>query len=368
MHIEPQGRNEAQDLVEKLQKVIDNAACGQAEALKQPLVAPAAPPLALDLGYGDEVDDECCMCMEAPPVATLIPCQHTCVCSTCAAAVMDSDKLCPLCRQPVAKFEVKSRNAKLANLHFRCRKRLARTWWTPWKLAVETARAQLLSSVDQGMVSLDTAQKTLELADFDGSLKAINRAVQHFDAARRWVLPLHADVSSDSGDDFAAWITHKISNAQHRCKLLKKGIDSDGDRRNFLRKEMNALSNETGTKKSRDKLKREMAQLDRQIEANQRWLVTRARPLFSSFFISFKKKFHLFSSLFLKKKFGSLRARALFFLSLSSLSLSLALSLSISRTKSLVNLQCAHQHRPKTLRGASVCLEAPGSNSHKSAR
>jgi hypothetical protein len=287
VHTEPQGRDEAQDLVEKLQKMIDNAACGQAEALKQPLVAPAAPPLALDLGYGDEVDDECCMCMEAPPVATLIPCQHTCVCRTCAAAVMDSDKLCPLCRQPVAKFEVKSRIAKLAYLHFRCRKRLARTWWTPWKLAVETARAQLLSSVDQGRVSLDTAQKTLELTDFDGSLTVLNRAVQHFDAARRWVLPLHADVSFDSGDEFAAWMTQKISNAQHRCKLLKKGIDSDGDRRNFIRKELNALSDAPGTKQSRDKLKREMAQLDRQIELNQRWLVARACSLSPLSLLSF---------------------------------------------------------------------------------
>jgi hypothetical protein len=137
------------------------------------------------------------------------------------------------------------------------------------------------------MVSLDTAQKTLELADFDGSLKAINRAVQHFDAARRWVLPLHADVSSDSGDDFAAWITHKISNAQHRCKLLKKGIDSDGDRRNFIRKELNALSDAPGTKQSRDKLKREMAQLDRQIELNQGWLVARACSLSPLSLLSF---------------------------------------------------------------------------------
>jgi hypothetical protein len=33
---------------------------------------------------GEEEDDECCVCMDAPNVATLIPCQHMVVCEGCA--------------------------------------------------------------------------------------------------------------------------------------------------------------------------------------------------------------------------------------------------------------------------------------------
>ena len=44
---------------------------------------------------------ECCVCLEGARCCVLCPCNHLCVCKTCAHDLCSGQGLCPLCRQPV---------------------------------------------------------------------------------------------------------------------------------------------------------------------------------------------------------------------------------------------------------------------------
>jgi hypothetical protein len=49
-----------------------------------------------------EAGYQCVVCMDAKKSVCLLPCKHTCMCPACAARVMATSALCPVCREPVA--------------------------------------------------------------------------------------------------------------------------------------------------------------------------------------------------------------------------------------------------------------------------
>ena len=54
-------------------------------------------------------EEECCVCMDAPRQAVLVPCGHWACCLACTRALLvvrsgGSQPLCPLCREPAESF------------------------------------------------------------------------------------------------------------------------------------------------------------------------------------------------------------------------------------------------------------------------
>ena len=50
------------------------------------------------LECGGEDDQVCCACLDKLAETTLMPCEHVCLCKSCAVDVMESLGTCPLCR------------------------------------------------------------------------------------------------------------------------------------------------------------------------------------------------------------------------------------------------------------------------------
>ncbi|KAF1792767.1 Zinc finger, RING/FYVE/PHD-type [Phytophthora cactorum] len=45
--------------------------------------------------------DECVICFDGPQEAVCVPCGHNAVCMDCAQELLDTTRLCPVCRQQV---------------------------------------------------------------------------------------------------------------------------------------------------------------------------------------------------------------------------------------------------------------------------
>jgi hypothetical protein len=54
-------------------------------------------------GQGSEAErpDECVVCFDGPQSAVCVPCGHNAVCMNCAQELLDTTRLCPVCRQQV---------------------------------------------------------------------------------------------------------------------------------------------------------------------------------------------------------------------------------------------------------------------------
>jgi hypothetical protein len=48
--------------------------------------------------------NECCVCMDAPVQARLVPCAHDCLCQACAQVIVGESRTCPLCRSATSGF------------------------------------------------------------------------------------------------------------------------------------------------------------------------------------------------------------------------------------------------------------------------
>lgn len=51
----------------------------------------------------DSGESECLLCMENPNEVVLVSCGHYCMCSECAKKLMDTTRLCPLCRSTIVR-------------------------------------------------------------------------------------------------------------------------------------------------------------------------------------------------------------------------------------------------------------------------
>jgi len=124
-------------------------------------------------------------------------------------------------------------------------------------------------TVEKGNGSLKDARRSLaQKGDFDDALKKLKEAEEHFGAAWRWALPLHAE--EDLEESAATWMGKKIANAQDRCKKLWHIIDTDKSTLQTIRAELHTLSkHEAGSKKMRLKLTKEKTELERQIQSNR---------------------------------------------------------------------------------------------------
>jgi DNA repair exonuclease SbcCD ATPase subunit len=241
----------------------------------------------------------------------------------------------------VTKFEVKNMVTKLHRFHCKCMNRLGRKFIRPWKEAVQTARVALVKfgmptyqlrvrvfacmscaracvracvmrpgpltettciTVKEGNESRKNAEKNLSEGDIDGSLKKLRRAEERvgficpisIQSAWNSVPPLHADwtyekrelafcIRFGSEEDFkdssATWMAQKIANAQHRCKLLRRNIDTDKSILQAIKAELHTLSkNEAGSKKQRAKLTKQKAELEKQIQSNNDALSSNKDP------------------------------------------------------------------------------------------
>ncbi|CAL8462727.1 g2260 [Coccomyxa elongata] len=65
-----------------------------------PVSQPASQPASQLASVKEDVteDKECCVCLEREKKMIFIPCGHLVTCKPCAAMVMDTDRLCPVCR------------------------------------------------------------------------------------------------------------------------------------------------------------------------------------------------------------------------------------------------------------------------------
>ncbi|KAL4160345.1 hypothetical protein PRNP1_000915 [Phytophthora ramorum] len=64
----------------------------------------SAPPVAKSIpGHSSEMHsaDECVICFDGPQEAVCVPCGHNAVCMECAQELLDTTRLCPVCRQQV---------------------------------------------------------------------------------------------------------------------------------------------------------------------------------------------------------------------------------------------------------------------------
>ncbi|KAG6574553.1 Ankyrin repeat-containing protein [Phytophthora cinnamomi] len=52
-------------------------------------------------GSGAQSPDECVICFDGPQEAVCVPCGHNAVCMDCAQELLDTTRLCPVCRQQV---------------------------------------------------------------------------------------------------------------------------------------------------------------------------------------------------------------------------------------------------------------------------
>ncbi|GMF47963.1 unnamed protein product [Phytophthora fragariaefolia] len=52
-------------------------------------------------GSGTQSNDECVICFDGPQEAVCVPCGHNAVCMDCAQELVDTTRLCPVCRQQV---------------------------------------------------------------------------------------------------------------------------------------------------------------------------------------------------------------------------------------------------------------------------
>ena len=139
-------------------------------------------------------------------------------------------------------------------------------------------------TVKEGKESWENAETNLSKGDIDGSLNKLRRAEERVGDAWNSVPPLHADWTYENcelafcirfgseenfKDSSATWIAQKIANAQDRCKLLRRTIDTDKSSLQTIEAELHNLSkNEAGSKKQRAKLTKQKAELDKQIQSN----------------------------------------------------------------------------------------------------
>lgn len=68
------------------------------------LSAEARVPSAPAASAGDvdmSVQDECVICFDGPQAAVCVPCGHNAICMDCANELLDTTRLCPVCRQTV---------------------------------------------------------------------------------------------------------------------------------------------------------------------------------------------------------------------------------------------------------------------------
>lgn len=65
------------------------------------LAAIPSAPAASTNPNGAQEQDECVICFDGPQEAVCVPCGHNAICMDCANELLDTTRLCPVCRQQV---------------------------------------------------------------------------------------------------------------------------------------------------------------------------------------------------------------------------------------------------------------------------
>ncbi|KAF9565019.1 hypothetical protein EC968_004279 [Mortierella alpina] len=94
---------EKRDLVERLQKLIDNTKAEQEmvqeqEAKSAPTTSKSSP------GKASEDDNLCKICCDAALNCVMLNCNHMSTCMDCGKLIMEGSRMCPICREYVVKL------------------------------------------------------------------------------------------------------------------------------------------------------------------------------------------------------------------------------------------------------------------------
>ncbi|KAI9234868.1 MAG: hypothetical protein BYD32DRAFT_422582 [Podila humilis] len=93
---------EKRDLVDRLQKLIDNTRAEQAMVQEQEVEAKKSP--ATSSAAISEDDNLCKICCDAALNCVMLNCNHMATCMDCGKLIMEGSRMCPICREYVVKL------------------------------------------------------------------------------------------------------------------------------------------------------------------------------------------------------------------------------------------------------------------------
>lgn len=97
---------EKRDLVERLQKLIDNTKAEQAMVQEQETESKSSDTSAKKSSSGNLADDDnlCKICCDAALNCVMLNCNHMSTCMDCGKLIMEGSRMCPICREYVVKL------------------------------------------------------------------------------------------------------------------------------------------------------------------------------------------------------------------------------------------------------------------------
>ncbi|KAG0030560.1 hypothetical protein BGZ82_007385 [Podila clonocystis] len=92
---------EKRDLVDRLQKLIDNTRAEQAMVQEQDVEAKKSPTSS---SATTDDDNLCKICCDAALNCVMLNCNHMSTCMDCGKLIMEGSRMCPICREYVVKL------------------------------------------------------------------------------------------------------------------------------------------------------------------------------------------------------------------------------------------------------------------------
>ena len=243
-----------------------------------------------EAGASGSAYDECCMCMEGgAPDTTLLPCEHTCVCTNCAKICLKL-KLCPICRQPITRLELRGYREgagvesdddgehaddlptfaratdylKYNTLKSKQKKRLLRRYFIrPWKEEVLDKKEVLKSAVHAAAGSLDKAKSNLVSGDFAGTHQRIASARASFDLAWPCIPHHYLEEDTFSQEDVEKCLQRKVLCSHASRKTLSTLLQHANDEMETCRAKISWSGARKNSQESKD-LAAEMAAHERE--------------------------------------------------------------------------------------------------------